>query len=354
MNTQQLSLFVEPSDRINQAIAKLTGARGLRPNAQTFVSQLGSLMTANPPGSLIIAAVPNGPATEQTCDALERYLEQAKARGFGHGKASIATLEIPHVHNRRMLQRQIPDLYTSLPASKIGHVHKPQFLLDFSPGYVPPTPMQQICGLLRARAVEYYLVSKAHYLSPSGSSVADGINQVRFFIQLASQSKRTHVLFTNAGTAREWLGSGEITNEVSSCWLRPYNRADSKSFAEFKGLLKGYDLIAPREDGFTLLSNAKQIYDAVWGCTYRLHKWVINSLISVQSRGGEAVSWSDFCQCAPSAAEIRQAEREFEDIKAMSSPLTATLTLPTKAKSSTKPGQRSLGRDRAGHDFAAA
>lgn len=363
MQNEQLSLFAEPSDAINRAIARLSTARGRTPAFTKLIAQAGSLMLARPRGSLIIVTAPSGFATDQACAAIEEYLEDAKSKGYGPGRAGVATVEIPHATSRRLLQRQIPEIYTSLPAGMIGHIHKPQFFLDFSPGYVAPNPLQQICGLLRARPIEYYLVTKAHYLSPAGSSVDDGINQVRFFIQLAAQSKRTHVLFTNASTAREWLGNGEITNEVSACWLRPYNRADKESSTEFRRILKGYDeVIPPREKGFTLVSHAREIHDAVCGCTFRLSKWVLNTLVSVRARGGDRVSWRDFCECAPSAVETNQAQREYDDIKAMSSALTPPVVKPEddksersrKGKGQAKPGQRSLGRDRIGLNTDAA
>jgi hypothetical protein len=360
MIPEQLSLFSEPSDAVNSAIAKLTNSRGRNPKFNAYVSDLGSLMSAKPAGSLIIAVVPNGQSSKQVCASLEDYFEDAKSCGVGWGKACLATLEIPHVSSRQILQRQLADLYTALPASKIGHIHEPQFTFDSMSGYARPSPMQQICGLIRGRARDYYLVPNAHYLSPSGSSIADGVNQVRFFIQLASQSGKTHVLFTNAATARDWLGNGEITNEVSTRWLKPYNRKDKASFLEFKGILKGYDALLPRETGFTLTAHAKEICDMVWGCTYRLNKWAVNALVAVRACGGDQVTWNDFCQCAPSPTETTQAEKEFSDIQAMMSPLASTTTgaasqqQGTKSKVRLAPGQRRLTRDVVGQDENAA
>lgn len=354
MSTKQLNLFPEPSEAVENAIDKLSSVKALAPNYAVFVRELGLHMTTKPSGSLIIAAVPNRFATSQACASLEDYLEAAKRHGHGGGKADLLTLEIPHAHNVRAQQTQLADIYSGLQLPRRKSEPEAQFTLDIDSGFSRPTPIQRICRLIRDRTAEYYLVRDAHYLSPSGGSIHDGINQVRFFIQLAHRSKKTHVLFTNPLTVRDWLTSGEINGEVTDHWLRPYNKRNTESYREFKGILKGYDAVIPRDKDFTLLKHADNIYGLVWGCTYRLNKWAINTLVSVRARDLKVVTWDDFLKCQPSPEEQKHARSEF---------LAATRAPTTAAKGDTQegtsenpclPGQRTLGRDSvAQHDNAA-
>jgi len=360
MTPKQLTLFPERCECVDLALAKISAGKIQPPNFTKFVRELGVHMTTGQPGKVIVVGVPNAVATKEVCSSLADFFEEAKLHGFGSGNADLATVEIPHALNLKVQHRQIAGVYTALPDSCVGHLHEPQFMLDFASGYARPNPMQQICGLITGRPANHYLVHNAHYLTPLGGSINDGINQVRFFIQLAAQSKKTHVLFTNASTACDWLSSGEITNDVTAMWLKPYNRRDKAAFAEFKGILMGYQGVLPLEEDGVLVKHAKEICDAVWGCTYRLKKWVINTLVSVRTRGGQQVTWDDFCQSPPSPKETAHAKEEFLAINAIKSPLVSLGTKPEETVAKKRfgqtclPGHRKLGRDPCGRQVTAA
>jgi len=134
--------------------------------------------------------------------------------------------------------------------------------------------------------------------------------------------------------------------------LLHYNKRNKDSYIEFKGILKGYDAVIPRAEGFALLKNAEAIYDAVWGCTYRLNKWAINTLVSVRARDVKITTWDDFVKCQPSSDERSHARREF--IAATRAPSMMTKVDTEKPQNTCLPGQRTLGRDTVDqHDNAA-
>ncbi|MFA6286142.1 MAG: hypothetical protein WC661_02060 [Opitutaceae bacterium] len=356
MNSEQLSLFQEPSEAITKAIETLsTSTFKGRPSYINFIRELGSLMTTQPAGSIILAATPNSYITKIACESLKIFLEEFNSRNQRPEKAELAVLDIPHAQNTKAQHKQLADIYTSsLPVSKLNHTHKPQFELDFAMAYAQATPMQQICCTIRNRPITHYLLRNAHYISPSGSSVSESTNQLRYFAQLAAQSNKTHVLFANGFKINEWLNNSEISGEFPVCWIKPYNKNDQQSYREFKGVIKSFDVILPREAEFRLLDQADAIFEIVAGCPYRLNKWLISALSLVNANGAQHLDWRYLYQSKPTPAEQKNAKSESSQILTNTPFLAPGIDTvkndevkPKKRK--TRP-QRNLGRDEVGQD----
>jgi hypothetical protein len=338
----QLTLFQEPNAALVGAINKLANAHLDAPSYTKFINELAALMVTQRPGSVILAAVPNGFATRNICESIQDYFDAAKKHPTASSEIEIATLEIPHTQNIRAQHKQLANIYSSL--SFLSHSRRPQFELDFPEGFSRPDPLQQICGTIKSRFISHYLVRNAHYLSPSGSPVCSGVNQLRFFAQLAAQSEKTHVLFTNASKVCDWLSDAEIASEFSVSWLRPYIKKNKNSFWEFQGILKSYDSILPRDPDFKLLKHADDVIEVVSGCPYRLNKWLIAALTLAQSTGAASLNWQDLCNTQPTLFERKHALLEAKKIYLNCSAFGAP-THNTTPKSDLKPGQSALGRD---------
>lgn len=338
----QLTLFHEPNAALVVAINKLANAHLDAPCYTKFINELAVLMVTQRPGSVILAAVPNEFATRNICESIHDYFDAAKKHPTTIPEIEIATLEIPHAQNIRAQHKQLANIYSSL--SFLSHRSRPQFELDFPEAFSRPDPLQQICGTIKSRFISHYLVRNAHYLSPSGSPVCNGVNQLRFIAQLAAQSEKTHVLFTNASKVCDWLSDAEIAAEFPVSWLRPYIKKDKNSFWEFKGILNSYDTILPLHPDFKLLKRADELIEVVSGCPYRLNKWIIAALTLAQSTGAVTIDWSDLCKTQPTLLERNHASLEATKIYRNSSPLEVVAQKSTP-KNGPKPGQSSLGRD---------
>lgn len=351
METHQLTFFSDGAEKLDAGIQRLQKAKFRSERFKSFVNSLAAQMQASPAGSLVIAATPSALATEHTVDELRKLAEATKQRGYGRGMQALACVVLPHASSARATTRQLPGAYSQV-AAKLGHIHSPQFALQFGEEFTPPDPLQRICGLIRNQAADYYLVTNGQCLAPAGATSAELIDQMRFFIQLSRQSAKTHVLFMGPLTASELISHPELAGEVVAKFLRPYHAKDRGAFVEFSAILNGYDANMPRAKGFALSDHAVEIMTIVGGCGYRLNRWVLKTLAEARASGADAVNWSDFRLHAPSLHEQEQAKKEANEIFKWTGGL---MHEPRKTRPSRgRPGQRKLHRDPVGQDCDAA
>ena len=360
MHPQQFTLFQDPEPSLHAALAKIKAGKLAPPNLTAFVAQLCSMMDELPAGSLILAAVPSDDcATEAVCNAVRDFQRQRSVIDGGRRETAVVTL--PYSINRDY-ERQMPDVYARKDVSKLGYRHEPRLQLDAPLSY-KPEPFQKVSGLISVRGADYFIVKNSHYLGAIHGNVNETINRLRFFVEIAHATGRTHVMLINPVTLNTWLQSFEIAGAASHCWLKPYSIADDESFREFKSVVKSHEVLIPREKDFYLLNFAAQIYDAVYGCPYRFRKWTIATLVGALGRKATEVSWNDFVKHAPTASDREHAILEFTSVRDGGEPITSLLPLSWQKgktvdgakenRKRPKPGQRKLGRDDAGHNTAA-
>jgi len=359
MTPDQLSLLPAQCAAIGAALNKMRGGKiSPPPTFSAFIRLLGNKMIELPSGFVILAAIPNTCATNIVCDEIKGFFDARSSAGVT--KCRVGVLQLPHVFGRRF-ERDMLDVYSEREVSALAQQNAPQrqpetVLLNSA------STLQIINGIIGQRELDYYVVQNAQYILAGYGNTTETVNRLRFFIEAARATRKTHVLIANPIVVSDWLEHLEIEHEVAHCWLKPYSRGKD-SFLEFQGILGGYDEAIPRADGFKLLDQAENVFKVVCGCPYRLNKWAVETLIGVASSGRDKVGWTDFVNHAPNDRARNNAQVEFTAIKMATDPAKPLLVPPTelggrlegeeRSKRSTKPGQRALGRDDTSQDTAA-
>lgn len=339
----QTRFCFDPEGSLHTAIEKvrnrLQSARYIH-----FVNELEALMIKGAAGSLILAGVPNNIAEEHVCRSLVENLEYAKKQNQSGIPGRITTLNVPFASNARHQRKRLAEVYCGLPFSLFSDGISAGSI-EYCRSLLSNDPFDRICGSLKISDSLFYLITGGQLLRPSGTSIHEGINQVQFFIQLARQSGRTHVLFANTSTILEWAKFSEISDETFTCIMHPYDQQIGADEIGFMSYLKKYDAVIPREEGFSLLERSNDIMPVVSGCPYRLMKWTLTALKRAYAQGLTSVSWKMFSESRPSQSECEQALKDLQAIREQAQKCPADDTKRRRSGRKKKPFQRSLGRD---------
>lgn len=356
MSQEQKTFFFAQDASLSGTLDRISRSQKKLVSYQEFVRELGVLMTTSPAGSLILAGVPTTQAAHDSAEGIVGYMEFAKRHGFCDANSKISEISIPYNTNLRAQQRQLPDVYSAAPVSQLGHRHRPQFMLEFQVAQLQPEPLVRLCSIVDAMPAQFYLVHGAHLLRPAGAAIYEAQNQLRFFAELARRTKRTHVLLANPIIIAQWLEATDIAQEAHACFMRPHE-ADGTSFNEFIALLKGYDALIPRKEGFELAEKADTIRSIVSGCPYLLAKWVSTAISKVLAGGGTQLSWDMLRHSAPSPVEQKQAKAAFDDIRRLTTPVAAGKAADQgtdgKRRGRRRPGEQKPRRDAVSQHHAA-
>lgn len=359
MNQPSLPNFEEPTPSVRNALRALESNKISAPAYLDVVRKVDSALNCLPAGSVFVVATPNAPVAAWVCDSLESYYAQRKSTDGSSG--TLAVIELPQALCRREREQAILAAYVGTPMSLARGHCPPRFELALAAPYFGASPVHQVCSIVSSQSPECYIVSNAHKLSEAGGDINEIIERVKFFIELARVSQKTHVLVAHAAAVVDWLNSGEISNSVHEFWIKPYE-PNGASFREFKGILGGFDARIPRKEGFSLMGRAQEIHGATGGCPNRVKMWLQKTLNAAMDRGVDQIDWADMLENSPTESQIRHAKAEFVLIhNATRQPLRpskpADAAVPAadnkKPKRSTKPGQRTLGRDAVAQPSAA-
>jgi len=313
MNDVQLMLFPQATAEVDAAIATIGAQRLPLPNHLHFVGELCASMTSLPAGSVILAAAPGGSTSDEVCSWVKEYFQNASSAKTGERPAQLAVINTPMAENLRLQRKFLLDAYRgALPLSRIKHVHEPQFQLEFGQSFLSNDPFQVVSGLIAARAIDYYILRDAHNLQRPGVSMWDARDQVRYLIQLAQNSGRTHVLLGRLRTVWQWLKDPQIAEALTPCLLHPYDVAKDDEAATFMRLLLTFDGVVPWKKGHNLAEHFSEINEVVHGSPQRLKKWVLNALTGAKAKGLQAITWDFFCERKPTASESLEAAAEFK------------------------------------------
>ena len=305
-------------------------------------------MLKSRPGSLIVVGVPNNAAEDDVCMDLDESFKNGREQGHCSSNNHIVFMTTPQASSPRVQQRLLADLYCGLPLSKLTQDNGTLNVMDFPMPYGVTEPIARICGIIGHSEARYYVVRSAHLLRPPGSKYHDGVNQLHFFIEMARQASKTHVLFVRTSLALEWKEDSTVADDIATCIMRPYAMVKNQLPTEFRQLLKTYDSLIPREAKFSLLRRSRQMYPAVEGCPYRLKHWIAHSIQHAIAHKKSTVSWEDFCARQPTKSVRERAKKNQDamlahDMEVQAIPPDHSAKKP-KGNAS-KPFQPSLTRD---------
>ena len=313
MNTAQLMLFPQECARLNTAIETISEQRIPLTNNLNFVREIYTAMVSLPQGSVILAAAHGGNTSDEVCAWITECLRNGpdgQARG---NPPAMSVIKTPLGENQRLQRKYLLDAYHgAVPLSRLAHTHEPQFQLQFGQSFLSQDRMQVVAGLIAGRPIDYYLLRDAHQLQRPGDVLWDAREHVRYIIQLAQISGRTHVLLGRMTTLWQWLDDSSIADAVTPCMLHPYDLEVPHDASEFADMLTAYDAVIPWCKGITLVGHIQEVNSVVWGSPQRVRKWVLNALTGAKARGMEELDWKCFWERKPTPAECTEAKAEFD------------------------------------------
>ena len=305
-------LFPQECARLNTAIETISEQRIPLTNHLNFVREICTAMLSLRHGSVILAAAHGGNTSDEVCSWITEFLRNGPDGQPKENPPLMSVIKTPLAENQRLQRKYLLDAYHgAVPLSWLVHTHEPKFQLQFGQSFLSQDRMQVVAGLIAGRPIDYYLIRDAHQFQRPGDALWDAREHVRYIIQLAQNSGRTHVLLGRMTTLWEWLDDCSIADAVTPCLLHPYDLDVAQDASEFMDMLSAYDSVIPWCKGTTLVGRIQEVNSIVWGSPQRVRKWVLNALTGAKSRGLEELDWKFFWERKPTLTECNEAKAEF-------------------------------------------
>jgi hypothetical protein len=346
MNTQ-LPLFENFSDTMDAALETVTNVALPDFNYGTFVREVAARTLGQRRGSVILCAAPAGIDCDELVVSLEMEIEARHQEQTGTPFEGIHIVDTPCSYRRKPGAASILETYHHAAETPgLSHSRPPEYQLNFGEAFVLPNQFQRISSLLHRRPSQVYIFKNIHLLQSANGSVGNACDALMTLVEMAAQSKRTHVLIGHSRVVLEWLRNSDIARAVSPCILAPYDLRHKPDCANFLEVIRAYDQILPWADGESLEQHITEVDKVVSGSPSRLRKWLGQALCKAKAERDLHLSWNRVYSARLLPTEQAEAGAELKLVRDSGGDGPAEADTPkAKPEGNTKPGIRKPDRN---------
>lgn len=315
-------------------------------NYGAFVREVAVRALDQRRGSVILCAAPAGINCDELVVSLEQELEARHRERTGTHFEGIRIIDTPSSGRRKLGASSLLETYHHAAETPgVSHSRPPEYQLEFGESIIVPNQFQRISSLLHRRPSQVYLFKNIHLLQSANGSVGNACDALMTLVEMAAQSKRTHVLIGHTRVVLEWLRNSDIARAVSPCILAPYDLQNETDGASFTAVVRAYDQILPWGGGESLEGHLAEVDKVISGSPSRLRKWLGQALCKAKAEREDSLSWDRVFSARLLPTEQAEASAELELVREYTGGTPATTTQAArKPAGSPKPGIRKPNR----------